>query len=60
MIPHIKENPRNRQTPKGGRKRWFNEAIHVLRDERSRRLPERTNASGCYFGLSASSSDITE
>jgi transposase len=32
LIPNIKENPRNRQTPKRGRKRLFNEAIHALRD----------------------------
>jgi transposase len=32
MIPHIKENPRNRKTPKRGRKRWFNTAIHALRE----------------------------
>src|SRR2546428_13795476 len=31
MIPNIKENPRNRKTTKRGRKRLFNEAIHVLR-----------------------------
>jgi hypothetical protein len=31
MIPNIKENPRHRKTPKRGRKRFFNEAIHVLR-----------------------------
>src|SRR5262249_56973039 len=31
MIPNIKENPRNRQTTKRGRKRFFNEAIHALR-----------------------------
>ena len=31
MIPNIKENPRNRKTPKRGRKRFFNEAIHALR-----------------------------
>ena len=31
MIPNIKENPRNRQTPKRGRKRLFNQAIHALR-----------------------------
>jgi transposase len=30
MIPNIKENPRNRQRPKRGRKRWFNQAIHAL------------------------------
>jgi transposase len=29
MIPNIKENPRNRQRPKRGRKRWFNQAIHA-------------------------------
>jgi len=27
----LKENPRNRKTPKRGRKRFFNEAIHALR-----------------------------
>jgi Transposase DDE domain len=32
MIPNIKENPRHRKTPKRGRKRLFNEAIHALRD----------------------------
>ena len=31
LIPNIKENPRNRKTTKRGRKRFFNEAIHVLR-----------------------------
>jgi transposase len=31
MIPNIKENPRNRQHTKRGRKRLFNAAIHVLR-----------------------------
>ena len=32
MIPNIKENPRNRTRPKRGRTRWFNEAIHALRE----------------------------
>src|SRR5215467_3526519 len=32
LIPNIKENPRNRQTPKRGRKRWFNAVIHALRE----------------------------
>ena len=32
MIPNITENPRHRKTPKRGRKRLFNEAIHALRD----------------------------
>jgi transposase len=32
MIPNIKENPRNRKTPKRGRKRWCNAAMHALRD----------------------------
>ena len=32
MIPNIKENLRNRKTPKRGRKRWFNIAIHALRE----------------------------
>jgi transposase len=32
LIPNIKENPRNRKTPKRGRKRWFNKAIHALRE----------------------------
>src|SRR5205807_5635671 len=31
LIPNIKENPRNRKTPKRGRTRRFNEAIHALR-----------------------------
>jgi len=31
LIPNIKENPRNRKTPKRGRKRLFNAAIHALR-----------------------------
>jgi IS5 family transposase len=31
LIPNIKENPRNRQHPKRGRKRLFNKAIHALR-----------------------------
>jgi hypothetical protein len=29
--PIPKENPRNRKTPKRGRKRFFNVAIHALR-----------------------------
>ncbi|SRR6266852_3319188 len=29
MMPNIKENPRNRKTPKRGRKRFFNKAIHA-------------------------------
>jgi hypothetical protein len=32
MVPNIKENPRNRTSPKRGRKRWFNAAIHALRE----------------------------
>jgi hypothetical protein len=31
MIPNITENPRNRKRPRRGRKRLFNEAMHVLR-----------------------------
>jgi transposase len=31
MIPNIAENPRNRKTPKRGRKRFFNATIHALR-----------------------------
>ena len=31
IVPNIKENPRNRKTPKRGRKRLFNAAIHSLR-----------------------------
>ena len=31
LIPNIKEHPRNRKTPKRGRKRFFNAAIHALR-----------------------------
>src|SRR5580692_6565222 len=29
LIPNIKENPRNREIPKRGRKRLFNAAIHA-------------------------------
>jgi transposase len=32
LIPNVKENPRNRKTPKRGRKRLFIKAIHALRD----------------------------
>jgi transposase len=32
LIPNIPENRRNRKSPKRGRKRWFNQAIHALRD----------------------------
>jgi transposase len=32
LIPNIKETPRNRKTPKLGRTRWFNQAIHALRE----------------------------
>jgi transposase len=31
MMPNIKENPRHRKTPKRGRKRLFNAALHALR-----------------------------
>jgi len=31
LVPNIKENPRNRQDPKRGRKRLFNAAIHAVR-----------------------------
>ena len=31
LIANIKENPRNRKTPKRGHKRFFNAAIHALR-----------------------------
>src|SRR5467141_2849298 len=31
LIPNIKDPPRNRKTPKRGRKRFFNAAIHALR-----------------------------
>ena len=31
LIPNIPANPRNRKTPKRGRKRFFNAAIHALR-----------------------------
>jgi hypothetical protein len=31
LIPNIKENPRNRKTPKRGRKRLFSVALHTLR-----------------------------
>ena len=32
LMPNIKESPRNRKTPKCGRKRLFNKAIHALRE----------------------------
>ena len=32
LMPNIKENPRNRKTPKRGRKRLFNKVIHRLRE----------------------------
>jgi transposase len=32
LLPNIKENPRNRKTPKRGRKRLFNKAIRALRE----------------------------
>jgi hypothetical protein len=32
LIPNIKENPRNRTTMKRGRKRFFNQALHTLRE----------------------------
>ena len=31
LMPNIKENPRNCKTPKRGRKRFFNAALHALR-----------------------------
>ena len=31
MIPNITDNPRNRKRPRRGRKRLFNDAMHVLR-----------------------------
>jgi hypothetical protein len=30
--PHIQENQRNRKAPKRGRKRFFNQALHALRE----------------------------
>lgn len=32
MMPNIKENLRNRTSPKRGRKRWFNAVVHTLRE----------------------------
>jgi len=32
MMPNIQENPRTRHSPKRGRKRWFNAAMHALRE----------------------------
>src|SRR4029434_5072611 len=31
LLPNLPENPRNRKTPKRGRKRLFNAVIHALR-----------------------------
>ncbi len=36
MIPNINENPRNRTSPERGRKRWFNAAMHALRERGER------------------------
>jgi hypothetical protein len=36
LMPNIKENPRNRTTPKRGRKRLLNRALHALRDRGER------------------------
>jgi hypothetical protein len=36
MMPNIKENPRNRKTTKGGRKRFCHHAIHALRERVAR------------------------
>jgi hypothetical protein len=57
LIPNIKENPRNRKTTKRGRKRFFNAAIHALPCASSGPLRGRTNLSGCYSALNASSND---
>jgi transposase len=32
MMPNIKEHPRHRKAPQRGRKRFFNQAIHALRE----------------------------
>ena len=32
MIPNITENPRHRTRPKRGRQRFFNDAMHALRE----------------------------
>ena len=40
--PNIKEHPRNRKTPKRGRKRLFNAAMHALRMRVERTLPGRS------------------
>jgi transposase len=32
MIPNIKENQRNRKAPKRGRKRFFHQALHAIRE----------------------------
>ena len=33
LIPNIKENPRNRKTPKRGRMRLFNDAIFFIEEQ---------------------------
>ena len=45
-IPNITEKPRNRRTPKRGRKRWFNPAMHALRERVERTVAWRPSASG--------------
>jgi len=49
LIPNIKENPRNRKTPKRGRKRFFNEAIHALRMRVERTFGSRTRCLRIIF-----------
>jgi hypothetical protein len=56
MIPNIKENPRNRKTPKRGRKRLFHAVIHALRARVERTFAWEENLNGCCCVLSASSS----
>jgi len=59
LVPNIKENPRNRKTPKRGRKRLFNAAIHSLRLSWNGPSRGRINSSACWCALSSNSGDTT-
>ena len=49
LIPNIKENPRNRKTPKRGRKRFFNAAIHSFSVVNLRRPGTQFNTPWCIL-----------
>jgi hypothetical protein len=59
LIPNIKENPRNRKTPKRGRKRLFDAASIRYGSAWSGPLPGRTNSNGFCCALSSNNSATT-